>query len=330
MGSAGSTTLGIPTMPDAFVAIAQRLAWETSGWKSIRITTHEVTGTGGRQDDEYVETSFGQRFFHSLFKDSNGREFPLAGYCDGKQCVSVRPGAEGRPKSLVVSKVFLTEEQFGYSERPIPYKFLSAGLTPLQDAIPHAAKLGESLVIGRLCDIYHVAGVKVGPKTLEFVYSLDRPTSVPLRLEIYKDAAALAGKKPVTVWEAETFDTEGKYHLARRSKTTNYQPDAATGAMKETGWRTYTVDSVEFDQPYPASTFWPKFEPGMAVIDTLKDKNYTVPGAEPASLTVNTAGTEAVPPTDWTAHAPAVGVGLGLCVLGAAGVAWWRGRGAKA
>jgi hypothetical protein len=91
------------------------------------------------------------------------------------------------------------------------------------------------------------------------------------------------------------------------------------------------VQAIEFNKSYPASTFWPTLQPGVVVLDTISNTTYTVPGqpaphAAPEQAPVAGQAVRATPPWSWEDAAAPTALGLGVAVLVAVLIVWWRKR----
>jgi hypothetical protein len=164
------------------------------------------------------------------------------------------------------------------------------------------------------------------PVLQDQVFSIDRQTGVPLKVEAYRDGAARAKGERMWIWEVESLNTTEGRHLPAKSTQTDYGPGQKPMLVTST-----ILESVEYNKDYPATMFWPKEEPGVMVFDTVADTITKVPGTttaappNPSSPIATSASTarpiEAIPPTDST---PLYLFGAGLIVLLSGGILWWR------
>ena len=137
----------------------------------------------------------------------------------------------------------------------------------------------------------------------DLVYSLDRRTSVPLKLVAYTAPERYPSDKPSWIWEAKTLDEVQGFHLAKSSTNTVYKYNKK-GTQKVYIQDEFFVDKLIYDQKFPLTTFWPKpFQEGVNVVDgTLQKSSPPAPatnktpvaGAPVAEVAV------ATPPSDWS------------------------------
>jgi hypothetical protein len=83
------------------------------------------------------------------------------------------------------------------------------------------------------------------------------------------------------------------------------------------------VDAISDDVPIPATEFWPRFEPGMSVIDTLEKKDYKVPDEQMESKLAKettSAPVREIPPMDWLDHASTTALIMGMLLIVVAAV----------
>ena len=215
---------------------------------------------------------------------------------------------------------------------PLLYHYV--GREPLHEALPEAEHLGADRVAGRDCEIFRFAQVEwTSPQDL--VYHLDKETSIPLKVESFRDRASFDAGKPLWVWTADKLERVDGHPVVRDST----QVDYAAGGAEPAFTRTFRVESIAFDKDYPASTFWPVFQPGVGVLDVIAGKSYREPGADPEAevdasasrggeaATTTAQPLQAIPPGHWTSTLSTVSLGLGISVLVASlAVVWWRRR----
>ncbi len=260
--------------------------------------------------------------------EGDGRTFYDGAICNGTQCWNLSYKEGGELESVIISKSIIREQQSGRSLAPWPLKALYVGLKPLDEVIRDAKQVGETEVIGRPCDVYRFLSVPTERASIDVFYTLDRETSVPLRLEFLQpgdDPARPSGAHGI--WEAKSLDTVGEHHMPLTSTSVSYRAPDESGNAKRNYQQTITVESLEYDQPIEASLFQPQFEPGVTIIDMIHGTTQSppTPETEPITAIPTTANAAAMPPTPWSHYAPLAGIGFGLCVLAVGFLLWMRG-----
>jgi hypothetical protein len=313
---------------------AERLAWELESWKSVEVRArHEMVSREAPPSvdhngilEHYIESSSGQRYYNFQFLKNGGPASRYAYFADGQRCADVQY-SDGDPetqRSIVIKRGFRLEDQSDRVDRPVPLLYLYVGREPLHEALREAHYLGQARVLGRGCEAFLFKQVKwFVPQ--DQVFYLDRATSIPLKVESFSDAEARSREAPLWAWTAEELGEVQGHPVVLRSKQVDYE-----GQTEPTMTRTFQVESIAFDQTYPASTFWPAKQPGVPVMDAIANKVSTTPGArpEPAEAARPAAGRAIVaePPGDWTAMMPTAALGLGVATLAAGLLLWWRRR----
>lgn len=317
---------------DELTAHIERLTREMKGWESlgVRIVYQHLDKDGGptgRTDLHYVETASGLRLLESRFGDSTGQGLNETAYCDGKRCAFITRDEHGAQRSISISKSFHHEARFGATSKPMPFQYQHAGLTPIYQAIRKAEKVGSGAVLGRPCDLYHFPRTLVGSSRVEYLYHLDQATSVPLKVELFSDLEAYRSSLARQVWEAEEIKTIDGHLVPVRSRYLSYRIVPDTGERTVKSSMSIQVESLAYDQAYPRSMFWTEFEPGVQVLDGIKNTAYIVPGKETNLKSQPVASPlEATPPTDWATYGPWIGATLCIALLGSGAVLWWRRR----
>jgi hypothetical protein len=266
------------------------------------------------------------------FSDGGGNHHHA--YCDGRRCATVSYDAENwesEQEVIEIGRDFMGEAGIGHTSRPEPLAYFHVGKVPLYEALPRAEHIGEGEQIGRDCDVFRFDRVDWAMQTLDLTYHLDSETAVPLRVEARHSAGSKFEGAPSWRWEAESLDEVGSFHLPLNSKLVSYRP--STGAKSlELG---ITVEDVRFDQPHARSTFWPTYQPGVVVYNSIdgtttetpgpeKDETPAVSPGEVAGRVVAAAPIRADPPGNWGAAASTGLVGLGVVMAIVALVAWRR------
>ncbi len=332
----------------------QALLQEMTDWRSVNIVVHTVQNyhidfnndlDRGVVDYTYIEQ--GDSRYSETSIPAQGklkRTSKKAGYADGDRFFKVESESRDGPlrqTQVAILPGFLHEQQLGLVDRPIPLQMCwYVGLKPIYEALPGGEPLGEGEALGRSTDLYRFRVTSLD-RAHDLVYSLDRATSVPLKVEKFADAAARDRGETEWVWEALSLDEVQSYHLPLRSRERVYKHGPEVRA-KPVMTIDFDVTQLEFDREFPASTFTPVLEPGVPVADVpggkylrvskdgqsfVEDKG-EVP-APPATVTATPpAGSPltAEPPGSGWQVGTATGLGLGAAVLGAAALLWWRRR----
>ena len=166
-------------------------------------------------------------------------------------------------------------------------KYFYVGLTPLPEALPTAKFLGEGRHLRRDCDRFLFSGVTNNQGTLEFVYWLDRESSIPLRVECFDKDADRIEDHPNYTWSAESIGSFEGHVLPETYSLLRYLsggPDLETLRFRIDG----TVREVHYDRSYPASTFWPTASESTTVVDYVKG-DVTIPERPLDEVTSGTA-----------------------------------------
>ena len=330
-------------MPKSTQQVAEELSWAMDSWKSIEIRSSDQffnTTSGsdprqapsGRLVEHYIETSTGRRLYDRIMQLPSGVQQHSTSYCDSNKCAEVEyPNEQGlKHTQVVIKRAFGTEDIFGCTFRPTPLCYYYVGKTPLPEAILKAPWAGEDHVLGRDCDNYLFTNVKWGSVPGDVIYSLDRATSVPLKVGFFRDQKARERNEPDSVWEAQSFDQVEGRHLPLNSRLTTYDPvrDAveSTGVSQDrsvTMTRIYKVDSLSFDKHFPESTFWPKIDENASVFDNINNTHQFPKSSKAAYTELQRASAEsppvlALPESDYSTMLSGTGVVLGIALLSAA------------
>lgn len=312
---------------------AKKLAWEVESRSSVDLhvtTTIRNHQTGEEKNsafntihEHYIETAAGQRFcaFRGLLDGKVTTRFEHFG--DGKKFADVNfnPKNPDEQQAVIIKRQYFMEDRSDHKDVPQPLLYLYVGRTPLHEALPKAQYLGTEKVIGRDCDVFLFPKVRWAV-VQDQVFSLDRETAIPLKVEAFRDLAARERHEPLSDWTAKSLDKIGGHNVPLKSATVTRAKDG-TPSMS---WD-HAVDSITFGKDYPVSTFWPTIQPGVTVFDGLTAKTSTAPGkkAQPED-TASALSTQAVPPENWTANASKVSLGLGCAVLVVGLLLWWQRR----
>jgi hypothetical protein len=319
-------------------AAAKKLSWEVESRKSVEvkvtttITDHRA-GTRKEPDfntitEHYIETAAGQRYCDFRGLKSGELHSHLTHFGDGSKFADLNydPNDWEVQQNVFIKKQYWMEEGSDHKQVPQPLLFLYVGREPLHEALPRAEYLGKGQVIGRDCNLFLFVGVRWTP-TQDQVFHLDEATAIPLKVESYRNKEARDKHEPMGSWTAKSLEVVQGHPVPMTSTLVQLGGDHNPMFTWD-----YKVDSIQFDNHYPASMFWPTFQPGVTVFDSFTKKNYTVPGA--AATKPGAAKTaegsvqpiQATPPRDWSAFAPGAFLVVGLALLLTGGIAWWRRR----
>jgi len=273
-------------------------------------------------DEHYIETALGQRTCDTthLQGDEVVRRFSL--FSDGSRCADVQCDAHppDHQKSVFIKRTYSQEDGNDRMNRPQPIQLLYVCREPLHKALPKAESLGTGTVLGRDCDIFLFRQLRWRVPQ-DHVYYLDRATSIPLKVESFKNQAARDAAEPLWVWTAESLDKVQGHFIPLNCQMVRFKPNVT--------WK-YHVESVVFNKEYTASTFWPVLQPGVFVRDFISQKSYKVPGAEKTTLgaperSSNAQPIQAIPPQGYLSALSTVSFGVGLVVF-FVGIAIWMRR----
>jgi len=289
------------------------LANEMKSWKSIsleskaEVTTHVLSkgvSPKSRNVERYIETSSGQRMLDVTMSDlTDSPPAHHASYCDGSRCALVRYRGSKDQGSVEIGRSFEREGYTGGNSRPYPLCYFYVDKAPLYEALPKATYLGVGHHAGRPTEVFLFRRVRWGMADQDFVYDLDRQTSIPIRMRVYPDLRDRSpdATNPGWVWAALTVDEVQGHHLPLRSELTTFvsEKGEATTAKREV--RALELRDVRFDARFPKETFWPVIQRGVQVYDSIKKKTYRegmakdkaeVTTGGDASATASTAATE--------------------------------------
>lgn len=318
--------------------VAKKLAWDLESRKSVEvrvryeITNHEAdaksTPAFNTVVEHYIETATGRRFGELRAIKSGTVTARFSHYADGSKFADVNyiPDNPDVQSAVMIKRHYFTEERSDRKQIPQPLLFLYVGREPLHEALPKAQFLGKGEVIGRECNAFLFPQVRWDVPQ-DQVFFLDQATSIPLKVEAYRDAASRAQKEPMWVWTARSLDEVQGHFLPLKSTETAYGEDRNSAFTWD-----YTVDSIEFDKVYPAKTFWPTIQPGVTVFNEITAKVSEAPGARKATtnakkdVATSAPPIRATPPSDWSSLASTTVLGLGCAVLLAGCVLWWQRR----
>jgi hypothetical protein len=151
---------------------------------------------------------------------------------------------------------------------------------------------------------------------------------MPLEVRCYDAGTGRADDHLQWEWEAKSFEAlPGAPLFPIRSDHRTFAPDER-GRARPLNESEIGVESITVDFPYPEAQFRPVEEPGVQVLDTIRNLNYAVPGpkAPEPPQRAGLAVPDAIAPAPWTATASRVGLSFSVLLLAAAAVAWVRRR----
>lgn len=327
---------------------AERLAWEMGAWNSIELrmrhdfTSHKADPLDppvfDRVEEHYIETALGQRYYETLSIDSKSDQitFRLIRYGQEGRSVDVTYDRENTSKQYhaLVKRAFANEDKSDRPEKPIPHVFYYVGRKPLYEVLPEAEYIGTDQVLGRDCEIFRISQVQWHTPQ-DLVYHLDKETSIPLKIESYRDEESRVERHPQWVWTADAIEQFDGHPVVVKSTQLDYTAPGSELSFT----RTFQVQSISFNKDYPESMFWPDLQPGITVFDTITGKTYPAPGdprerqgdesanRESVATTSTSSPLQALPPSHWTSAFSTLSLGLGISVLLASlTLIWWRRR----
>jgi len=312
---------------------AKRLAWEMESWTSIEIRTREdsVESFSTKHpihfynERHYIETAAGQRMSEMRLGDAKGVERLQVNFTDGQRAADVLQTDTGGwdHQQVSIKRAFGSEGSSGWADRPEPLLAFYVGIVPLPKALATAEYLGEARLLGRDCDVFlfpHIQGTRT---PLDVVHVLDRATSIPLKMTVYPNAKFRAEDRPESIWTAESFDEVEGHHLALRSSSLKPSFDPSRKVDVESH---IEVKEIHYNREFPTSTFWPTTGRDGVVYDEITGKRT---GPDPRTIVKKKTGAaplRAEAGGGWAAAIPSVSLGLGVAVLVAGLLLWWRRR----
>jgi hypothetical protein len=284
-------------------------------------------------EQAYLQGAKGERYYDERAIASGKATMHNASFCDGAKCANIVFNRQNLEKQFAigVDHTFMDEARTGWISAPLPFRYYYVGFTRLAEALPKAKPRGDAVVMNRPCEVYLFRDEPTSAfKDRVHMYFLDRDTGVPLKVANYINSELLDVGKPSGVWEATSLETVQGRHFPRTSTFEEYVVQKADdGRWKhELDMRqTIRVTELEFDAPIPAESFWPTFQPGVLVLDTVAGKNYTIPGGD--SALSKSAAVQAPVRVSSDAGSPwlaGAGILLSLSLLVTAFFLWRRSR----
>ncbi len=267
--------------------ISTRLDLQNKSWNSIEIVSHEDYSSDVRMDDRsfssyhsesrYTETAIGQRRFEiRIFPKSDDRVVNNIDYCDGNKCwsysrtdhVQGKVTITGR-EQIIIRRSFSMESN-GLNHRPEPLKFFYVGLDPLSKSILNAEPVGDGIVMGRNCNRFLFTKIRTSGEFLDFEYWLDEKSSIPLRVDYFRNPRFKIQSSPIASWRAIKVETYDKRNLVTESEFS--QKTNLNSNITNTQRYKISVDSVKYDVDYPESIFRPEISKNATLIDEISGK----------------------------------------------------------
>ena len=217
---------------------ARQLAEEMESRKSIEvrceltINNHTARPSGTMAinivADHYIETATGKRLLESEnMKDGKvvSRSFH---YGDGTKFADVNFNSKNPDEQAVVyiKREFWLEEKNDRRQLPQPLLYLYVGREPLYEALTKAEYLGKSEVMGRECHAFLFPQVRWSVPQ-DQIFHLDNATSIPLKVETFRDKAARDKKETLGAWTAQSLDKVEGHYVPLKSTTVAYNKDGS-------------------------------------------------------------------------------------------------------
>jgi hypothetical protein len=314
-------------MEPPVVRAKNQLGWELETRKSVEVRVKlEIFSSDpeyapkdyDRTEEHYIETALGQRFcerYQLKGKKVVGRN---TYFSDGSRCADVvyKMGQLDLQDSVVIRRTYPDEDGGDRMNRPEPINLLYVGREPLHVALGKAASLGSAQVIDRDCDVFVFRKVRWRVPQ-DHVYYLDRETSIPLKVQAFKDESSREREEPLWTWTAGRPEKVEDHFVTMECQEVLSKPSVT--------WK-WKVESISFNKDYPPSTFWPVVQPGVSVHDFVALKHSRA--ASDAEFRAGTAASEAtvraLPPEDSVATISNVLFGLSVVTLVLGVIFWFR------
>ena len=315
---------------------AQKLAWQGKTQTSVEI---EVTTTiipmgedAGKPraftliEEHYIETSVGQRYLDFRGVKDGVLVVRSTHYGENGTFTDVNYGRKDVEKQQSVNKTkhFYLEDSTDRRQVPSPLLYFYVGRKSLYEALPKADYLGTGECLGKECDLFLFKQVRwLVP--LDQVFTLDKNTSIPIRVDNFRDAVSREKKLPLNTWTAKSLERVQGHDLQLKSSLVQYGTDGRPVFQWD-----FEVKRIKYNESYPEATFRPILQPGVTIIDDTTNKISRTPRAvvtPEAGQQSNAAIVQAIqatPPGVWSTTFSAVGLvfGAALVIVGVFG--WWR------
>ncbi len=204
-------------MSDILQTAIMNLARESRSWESLELHTQTeiiylipLDLPGGEPSNgktsHYIETNHGERLMVEQFNPKEGSVSRMEGYSDGTKCCEILEGRKGGRPEVRIGTSFMSEGMTGNTRRPNCLIYWYVGKVPIDEALANAKPLGTGKVIERDVDFFLFPRVRWGMMEQDLVYSLDRETSIPIKVESFKNEEARATNQPGWTWTARKLD----------------------------------------------------------------------------------------------------------------------------
>lgn len=336
--------MGTAISSDGLSRLVERAA-EGTTFDAIRVEV--VERQAGRQapgvaptspfvtESTYAQGPRGARYFDSIVRhdaESGPAERQVRRttyYSDGRRSaeVSYGPGQLEQQAQVYVGRDFGREARVGFAQAPPPLRYYYVGLTPLPEALPDAVPLGTGTVLGRPCTTVRFDGVGRSSRPQALVYHVDTEAGIPLKVTAYENPEFLARDLPNWRWEATRVASIQGRLFPMASTYTSYVVLDRDQPGRESAHRDVEVQidvaRATFDRAVPRQAFWPAYQPGVFVLDTVAKRSYRVPGgAAPETRSGTGEPIRVNPPAGGWLVGTGIGLSLGVLLL----AAWLRGR----
>jgi hypothetical protein len=266
-------------MPDHAGIAAERLAWMMTSWQSMEIEVQEHNDndpflnaefTSYDSTHRYIETAAGYRAYTETTTPEPSRITHVqARYTDGKRSAKfdLRDTNDPERSQVIIRRVFGREES-GCIDVPQPLVYFYVGLEPLHKALARSEYLGTSRHLDRDCDMFLFRDLRFYNTSYDYVYWLDRATSIPLKVRGYTSSQMREADVPQMEWSAETIEKIGGRWFPTKSSCTSWTGKAPNPAQKIASSR-LQVKSLVFDKTYDKAEFWPAINEHTTVFDEI-------------------------------------------------------------
>jgi hypothetical protein len=322
-------------MADSRESFILKLARETRSWKSIEILYRDDlinhvpieqlgAGPNASSRNRYVETSSGNRLMEIKYYNGDTLIRRRESYFDGERGTNfLYKGLEGTPE-VRIEKGFMGEDRTGSTRRPGCLVYLRVGKVPIDEALAQAQPLGIGKVIGRDVDLFLFPRTRWGMIVQDLVYSLDRETALPLKVEAYRTEQDRERGVFGWSWTARRFEFVQGHPIVMESEVDSYTVEKAGKPRVLAQTNRQAVDSIEFDRDYPITTFRPAVSGQSKVIDSIQKKITQPSPPPPRQAEIVEQPIRADAARDWSSIASASAVVLGVALLVSGLVVWFR------
>ena len=230
----------------------------------------------------YAQTFKGKRVFDQRIKSETSISHRAA-FCDGARCANIQFYRDDIEKQQVIQieHSFMDDMKSNQLSIPFPLHIFYVGARPLPEALTSGELFPSDEILFRVCRVVHFS--EVGSRKQDMIYHIDSETGVPLKIENYWDKEQYASRLPFWVWEASDLENVSGYFLPMNSTYEEFVvvKDAnGVWTSKSDMRQSIAVKKVEFNTAIEDSTFWPKFQKGVFVRDSITKKSYNASGVK--------------------------------------------------